>query len=213
MILHTVAGSPNGRKVLATLSYLGLEVEVRNWNLFKGELRTAEYLAINANAKAPTLVDGDFRLWESTAIMQYLAEKAGDTSLFPRSPRTRADITRWQCWGDLYFNAAMLALAFELVAKPRNNGGPTDPAAVIQANATLARFAPVLDSYLTGRKYLVGDHVTLADYSMAVFEPYVESVHFDFTPYQHILRYADRMRADEHWAQSLQRPASQPVTA
>ena len=86
MILHTVAGSPNGRKVLATLSHLGLEVEIRHWNLFTGELRTPEYLAINTNAKAPTLVDGDFRLWESAAIMQYLAEKAGETPLFPRNP-------------------------------------------------------------------------------------------------------------------------------
>lgn len=53
MILHTVPGSPNGRKVLATLLHLGLGVEIRNWNLFKGELRTSEYLAINPNAKVP----------------------------------------------------------------------------------------------------------------------------------------------------------------
>ena len=213
MILHTVPGSPNGRKVLATLLHLGLAVEIRNWNLFKGELRTSEYLAINPNAKAPTLVDGDFRLWESAAIMQYLAENAGETELFPRNPRTRADITRWQCWEGLYFNAAMLALAFEFVAKPRNNGGPTDQVAVAQANASLARFAPVLDSHLAGRKYLVGDHVTLADYSMAVFEPYVDLVNFDFVPYRNILRYAGQMRGEQHWARSYQRPAAQPVAA
>ena len=213
MILHTVAGSPNGRKVLATLFHLGLEVEVRHWNLFKGELRTPEYLAINANAKSPTLVDGDFHLWESAAIMQYLAQKAGETALFSSDPRTRADITRWQCWEGLYFNAALLSLAFEFVAKPRNNAGPTDEAAVTRANATLTRFAPVLDGHLAGRKFLVGNQVTLADYSMAVFEPYVDRVHFDFGPYPHILRYADRMRAQEHWERSGQRPAAQSVAA
>ena len=212
MILHIVPGSPNSRRVLATLLHLGLEVEIRHWNLFKGELRTPEYLAINPNAKAPTLVDGDFHLWESAAIMQYLAEKAGETSLFPRDSRTRADITRWQCWQGLYFNAALLSLAFEFVAKPRNNGGPTDQTAVAQANATLARFAPVLENHLAGRNYLVGDQLTLADYSLAVFEPYVELVHFDFSPYPNILRYADRMRGQEHWARSGLRPAAQPTT-
>jgi glutathione S-transferase len=213
MILHTVAGSPNGRKVLATLFHLGLEVEIRHWNLFTGELRTPEYLAINTNAKAPTLVDGDFRLWESAAIMQYLAEKAGETPLFPRNPRARADITRWQCWEGFYFNAAMLTLAFEFVAKPRNNGGPTDHSAVAAANEKLARFAPVLDGHLAGRKYLVGDHLTLADYSLAVFERYVDLVHFDFSPYPNILRYADRLRGAEHWARSGQHPAAQSVAA
>jgi glutathione S-transferase len=213
MILHTVAGSPNGRKVLATLSHLGLEVEIRHWNLFKGELRSPEYLAINPNGKAPTLVDGDFRLGESRAIMQYLAEKAGETTLFPRDPRTRADITRWQFWEGLYFNAAMLSLAFEFVAKSRNNAGPPDQAAVAQANAGLTRFAPVLDGHLAGRKYLIGDHVTLADYSLAAFEPYMDLVHFDFSPYRNILRYAERMRGEEHWVSSGQRPAAQPVAA
>jgi glutathione S-transferase len=213
MILHTVAGSPNSRKVLATLSHLGLDVEIRHWNLFNGELRSPEYLAINSNGKAPTLVDGDFRLWESRAIMQYLAEKSGDTTLFPHDPRTRADITRWQIWEGLYFNAAVLSLAFEFVAKPRNNAGSADPAAVAQANASLTRFAPVLDSHLAGRKYLVGDHVTLADYSLAAFEPYVDLVHFDFSPYGNILRYAERMRGDEHWAHSGRRPVTQSVAA
>ena len=213
MILYTIPGSPNGRKVLATLYHLGLEVEIRHRNLFNGELRTSEYLAVNPNAKAPTLVDGDFHLWESAAIMQYLTESAGETSLFPRNPRMRADITRWQCWEGLYFNAAMGTLAFEFVAKPRNNAGPPDHAAVAQANATLVRFAPVLDGHLAGRKYMAADHVTLADYSVAVFEPYVDLVHFDFSPYRNILRYFDRMRGEEHWARSGQSSTAQPVAA
>ena len=58
--------------------------------------------------------------------MQYLCEKAGDTELFPRSPRIRADITRWQCWEGLYFNAALGTLAWETVAKAKRNLGPPD---------------------------------------------------------------------------------------
>src|SRR5882757_5825345 len=140
MILHTVPGSPNTRKVEADILHLGLEVEIRPHNLFAGDLRRPDYLAVNPNAKVPTLVDGDFTLWESAAIMQYLADKPGDNTLFPRNPRTRADITRWQCWEGLYFNSALGTLAFETVAKPKHNAGPPDAGLVEQARASLSRF-------------------------------------------------------------------------
>src|ERR1700730_5161803 len=208
MILHTVSGSPNGHKVEAVILHLGLDVEIRHYNFFAGELRRPDYLAINPNAKAPTLEDGDFKLWESTAIMQYLADKAGDTTLFPRNPRTRADITRWQCWEGLYFNSALGTLAFETVAKPKNNAGPPDNALVEQARATLSRFASVLDAHMDGRKYLVDDQLTLADYSMAAFEPYVNLVPFNFAPYRHIHTYFVRMRQSEHWMRTVKAPQS-----
>jgi len=202
MILHTVTGSPNGRKVEAVIYHLGLQVDIRPHDLFKGELRGQDYLAINPNAKVPTLVDGDFKLWESAAIMQYLCDKAGNDTLFPRNPRTRADITRWQCWEGMYFNDALGTLAFETVAKPKYNIGPPDAVLVEQARATLSRFAPVLNGHMDGRKYLVDDRLTLADYSMSAFEPYVNLVPFDFAPYQHIHTYFDRMRQSEHWVRS-----------
>jgi len=212
MILYTVPG-PNCRKVEAVILHLGLDVEIRKLNLFKGELRTGDYLAINPNAKAPTLVDGDFELWESAAIMQYLADKAGDDTLFPRNPRTRADITRWQSWEGIYFNAALGTLAFETVAKPKNNAGPPDAARVEQARETLARFAPILDSHMDGRKYLVDDRLTLADYSMAACEPYVSIVPFDFAPYRHIHAYFDRMRESEYWKRTARPAALRPIAA
>jgi glutathione S-transferase len=208
MILHTVPGSPNGRKVEAVIFHLGLDVEIRNHDLFNGELRSSDYLAINSNAKVPTLVEGDFKLWESAAIMQYLADKAGENKLFPRDPRSRADITRWQSWEGLYFNAALGTLAFETVAKPRHNAGPPDTALVEQACATLSRFAPVLDAHMDGRKYLVDDQLTLADYSMAAFEPYVNLVPFNFAAYRHIHTYFGRMRQSEHWMRAGKAPQS-----
>lgn len=213
MILHTVPGSPNSRKVEAVILHLGLEVEVRHYDAFKGELRKPDYLAINPNAKAPTLEDGDFKLWETTAIMQYLADKAGDNTLFPRNPRTRADITRWQCWEGLYFNGALGTLAFEIVAKAKHNAGPPDTALVEQARVTLSRFAPVLDAHMDGRKYLVDDQLTLADYSMVMFEPYVNLVPFNFAPYPHIHTYFGRMRQSEHWSRTARPAASRSIAA
>jgi glutathione S-transferase len=212
MILHTHPGSPNGRKVEAVISHLGLQVEVCLHDLFTGALRSPDYLAINPNAKVPTLVDRDFRLWESAAIMQYLADKVADSSVFPRNARTRADITRWQSWEGQYFNAALGTLAFETVAKAKRNI-PADAVLLEQARTTLSRFAPVLDSHMDGRKYLVDEQLTLADYSMAAFEPYVSLVAFDFTPYRHINTYFDRMRQSEHWIRAGKLTAARQIAA
>jgi glutathione S-transferase len=208
MILHTVPGSPNGRRVQAVIAHLGLQVEIRHYDLFKGELKLPNYLAINANAKAPTLQDGDFLLWETTAIMQYLCDKAGDTELFPRNPRLRADITRWQSWEGLYFNAALGNLAFETIAKAKRNIGPPDALLVEQAKVTLDRFAPVLESHLNGRKYMVGDHITLADYSVATFGSYATKVPFNFGIFPNILKYFERMEQAEHWPAAAQPKAA-----
>jgi len=202
MKLHTVAGSPNGRKVEAVIHHLGLDIEIELHNLFNGELRTPAYTVINPNSMVPTLVDGSFTLWESTAIMQYLADKAGDDSLFPRDARTRAEITRWQCWELSHFNRAFGTLAFEVVAKARHKVGPPDENSVKQALENLARFAPVLESHLAGRRYLVGTTITLADYSMIPFESYRQLLPFDWTRYPNINVYFDHMRNASAWVRA-----------
>jgi glutathione S-transferase len=202
MKLHTVAGSPNGRKVEAVIHHLGLDVEIQHHDLFSGELRDPPYVAINPNSKVPTLVDGSFTLWESTAIMQYLADKAGAESLFPRDAQVRADITRWQCWEIAHFNRAFGTLAFEVVAKARNNFGGRDEYLVRQAQEDLAQFAPVLDAHLEGREYLVGKTITLADYSMIPFEGYRSLLPFDWAPFKNVNAYFDRVRTADAWVRA-----------
>jgi glutathione S-transferase len=202
MKLHTTPGSPNGRKVQAVILHLKLDVEVQHYDFFKGELRTPEYLALNPNGTVPTLVDGDFVLWESNAIMQYLADKAGDTLLFPRDLRTRADVVRWQCWELTHFNKALGMLAFETVAKPRNQAGPADPTRVELARMELARYAPVLDAHMARREYIVGDGLTIADYSMLALEAYRTLVPFDFDVYRNLNGYFDHVRTVDAWQRS-----------
>jgi glutathione S-transferase len=202
MKLHTTPGSPSGRKVQAVILHLGLNVEIRHYNFFMGELRLPEYLALNPNASVPTLVDGDFVLWESNAIMQYLADTAGDAQLFPRDVRIRADIVRWQCWELAHFNKAFGMLAFETVAKPRNQGVPPDPIRLDLAKTELARYAPVLDAHMARREYIVGSSMTLADYSMLQFEGYRTLVPFDFSSYRNLNAYFDHVRTADAWQRS-----------
>ena len=202
MKLHSFVGSAHSHKVQAVISHLGLAVEIEYHDFVAGELRRPDYLMLNPNAKVPVLSDGSFTLWESNAIMQYLADKAGDTALFPRDPQIRADIARWQFWELAHFNKAFGTLAFEAVAKPRLGLGPTDGAAVDRARADLARFTPVLERHLTGRRHVVGDSITIADYSLLTFESYRQAVPFDWAPYSNVNAYFDRLGAVEHWTRT-----------
>jgi glutathione S-transferase len=210
MELHTVLGSPNSRKVQAVIDHLGLPVTILRHD-FAG-LRRPEYLALNQNGMVPTLVDGAFILWEANAIMQYLADKAGSEELFPRAPQKRAEIVRWQFWELTHFNKAFGTLAFEIVAKPRLNIGPTDEALVRTAQADLERFAPVLEGHLAGRAFMVGDGITLADYAMIPLEGYRGAFPFDWAPFPSINSYFDRMRQADSWVRTdPKRAASDPV--
>jgi glutathione S-transferase len=202
MELHTVGGSPNSRKVKAVIEHLGLQVRLVHHDFAGGGLRRADYLAINPNGMVPTLVDGTFVLWESNAIMQYLADKAGSDALFPRDPAGRADVVRWQCWELAHFNRAFSTLAFETVAKPQLGFGPPDAALVAMAQTDLGRFAPVLERHLAGRQYVVGDAITIADYSLLTFEGYRGKAPFDWAPYPQINAYFDRMRTVDAWVRT-----------
>jgi glutathione S-transferase len=202
MKLHIVLGSPNCRRVEAVVNHLGIAVEKQYHDLPAGDLRLPAYLAINPNSMVPALQDGAFVLWESNAIMQYLADKAGGDPLFPRDPQRRADVVRWRCWELAHFNKAFGTLAWELIAKPVIKLGEPDEALIRAAHDSLTRFAAVLDRHLAKRDHLVGNGITIADYSMIALEMFRDMVQFDWSSYPNVTAYFDRMRKVEHWSRT-----------
>lgn len=212
MKLYTVVGSPNCRKVEAVIGHLGIAVEREYLDFFAGDLRRPAYLALNPNGMVPTLADGDLVLWESNAILQYLADKAagGGDALFPRDPKKRAEVVRWQNWELAHFNRAFGVLAFETVAKPGFGLGPTNAPLAEEMKQNLARFAPILDARMKGRAHVAGEGITIADYSMIHLEGFKEAVPFDWSPYPNLNAYYGRMRKNEHWAKTA--PPSREAT-
>src|SRR5262245_56514921 len=164
MKLQTFVGSWTSCKFQAVVSHLVRAFQLAYPDLRGGDLRTADYVGLNPNRMVPLLVDGAFRRWESNAIMQYLADKAGSDALFPRDPQKRADVVRWQFWEVAHFNKAFGLLAFETVAKPKLKLGATNNSLVEMARADLARFAPVLERHLAGRQYVVGANIAMSAY-------------------------------------------------
>ncbi|WDE01136.1 glutathione S-transferase family protein [Thalassomonas actiniarum] len=206
MKLYAIVGSPNSRKVQAVINHLGIDVDIEYLDFFAGDNQQADYIALNPNAMVPTLVDGDLNLWESNAINQYLADKAGDESLYPKNPALRADINRWQAWELAHFNQAFGTLAFESIAKPNFMDMQGNAALIEWSQDKLARFALVLNAHLKEKTYMVGDRVTLADYSIIHVEFFKEMIPFDWAPYAYVNEYFDRLCQDPHWASTA--PAS-----
>src|SRR3954470_23409904 len=95
--------TPNGRKPCAVAKYLGLSVDFVRVDLAKGEQRLPQYLASNPNGKIPVLEDGEVKLWESPAIMCYLAHKAG-SELWPKDDLLKIDLIRWLNWDTAHFS-------------------------------------------------------------------------------------------------------------
>jgi glutathione S-transferase len=167
MKLYTHPLSSNARRVSLVVHQLGLKVEEEVVDLAKGAQRAPSYVAINPNAKVPTLVDGDLKLTESYAIMIYLCEKTGRRELYPDELATRTDINRWLFWGANEWSPTIGRLNYENMLKPMLGIGQPDPIRVQEAETTFKHLAGVLDSHLKQRQYVVGATLSLADLALA----------------------------------------------
>src|SRR5690348_9558183 len=145
MKLYGFPASPNTWKVRAVAKHLGIPLEEEFVDLTKGASHTPDYLALNPTGRTPALVDGDFVLWESTAIMQYIASVKPNT-LWPEGARLRADIVRWQSWELVHWSGqACQPLTVENLVKQLVNLGAPNQAIVDAALASFHREAKVLD--------------------------------------------------------------------
>ena len=169
MKLHVFPPSPNARKVQFVAQHLAVPHDVEMVDLGKGQQRTPDYLKLNPNGVMPTLTDGDFALWESEAIMQYLCSKKPGQTLWPSDPRKQADVSRWQFWVLANWAPACGTLIFERLVKGLFGAGAPDPALEADGEARVKRFGQILDDQLKGRKFVCGDSLTLADVSCGVF--------------------------------------------
>ena len=202
MKLYGFPPSPRTWAARAVAAQLGIPVEFEFVDLTKGEQHSAEYRALNPTGRAPTLVDGDFKLWEATAIMHYLAGQ-NPTTLWPDDVRTRADIMRWQSWTLAHWEKESCApLLFERLVKQIVNAGPPDEAVVAKALENFARDAKVLDAHLANQPYLVGNALTLADFSVAGPLFYAERAALPTADYPKLREWFGRVAALPCWKET-----------
>jgi glutathione S-transferase len=191
--------SPNVRRVRLTAAILGLEFDEQSIDFAKGEHKNPEYVALNPNGAVPTLVDGEFVLTESRAIMQYLASKKPESGLLPRDEAMRADVTRWQFWDASHFSPTVGTFTFEKLIKPMMGIGEPDAAKIADALVAFRRWAAVLDKHLTGRKFVVGDALTIADLTLASTLMYAKQTELPLAEFPHIESWFGEIAARDAW--------------
>jgi len=188
MKLYTNPFSPNARKVLAVAHELEIPLETHMVDLRSGEQRTPGYLAINPNGKVPVLVDGETTLWESNAILCYLASQR-ESSLWPKSHK-RYEILRWMFWESNHFTPPLNDLFGEKFFR----GDNPNQEVIDRALKSFRKYGAVLDQKLHGAHFVAGDTLTLADFAIGVGLGYADLFDLPLDDLPHVQRWWHHLR-------------------
>jgi glutathione S-transferase len=151
--------SVNVKKALWAAEELGLKYERIDAGMKFGVVDTPEYRKLNPNGLVPTIEDDGFVVWESHAIVRYLAAKYGAGTLWPVDPRTRADSDRWMDWA-ITLGATFRTAFWGMVRTPPEK---RDPKAIEESRQKTAELLKVADQWLVARAYVAGDRLTMGD--------------------------------------------------
>lgn len=199
MRLYHSPYSSNARRARMAAVHLDLHVELISVDLVKGEQRKPEFLRMNPNGKVPVLDDEGFVLWESHAIMQYLADKTPGQTIYPAENRARADVNRWLFWSAHHFAPAVAILNWENVVKRLIGGGEPDPASVKRGEALVSDLTRVLDAHLAGNRWIAQDRLTLADFAIASPLMAIGPARLPVTDRANLLAWFGRIEALDAW--------------
>merc|ERR1711921_5603 len=176
------------RSVMLTAKAVGLDLNLKVLDLFAGDQMKPEFVAINPQHCVPTLVDGDFALWESRPICSYVATKYGkDDSLYPSDLKTRATPDRLMDFdmGTLYyrFGEYVYPVLFRGAEKP-------DPEKLEKFQEALGW----LNGFLEGHDYCVGNNITVADHVLVSTVATVEAAGIDISKHANVVAWLERCK-------------------
>jgi len=199
------------RRVLATVKHLGIDAECIEMDLMGGALKAPDYAALNPNMKAPTLVDGDMALWESSAIMAYLCIKKGSDMWPANDPSEQVEVLRWLSWNDGHWAPAVGPFYFEHVVKSTFGVGLPDRDSLKEKAPAVLKFGKVLDAHLERRDYVACCRLTIADFQLASMATDWQIAEMPFDTFPNIIRWLNRLARIPAWADPW--PAKLPIAA
>lgn len=202
MDLYVFPPSPNCLKVIALAHHLKLAVNLKPVHLPRGEHKAREFLELNPNGRVPLLVDGALKLWESNAIMYYMAERSHGL-LLPPNAAERADMLRWMFWQTAHFGPACGTLIFERIAKRLLGMGEPDPAEVERGQKAVVPLLHILDSHLDEQTYICGNHLTVADFAIAAFAVHRRDAGIPMDEHPNIMNWYGRIEGLPAWQMAL----------
>ncbi len=199
-------GNPRSRatRCLWMLEEVGQPYQLLDKSTRVDDLRSAEYLRLNPNARIPTLVDGDLVLWESMAINLYLAQKY-EGSMHCASPEVLGLAAQWSFWAMLEIEHLLLHLLEHRAVLPEF---ARDVSAVERNELLLKKPLTVLNDCLAGRGYLAGDGFTVADLNVAGILAWGKIARLDLSAYPDLARWLDGCLARPAYARVRDRSKS-----
>lgn len=198
---------PPSARALATVAlnnHLALNCELRPIDLGRGDQLTPDYLALNPNKKMPTLEDAGFVVWESNAILFYMAAKRPERGLWPTDLQDQADVVRWLAWESAHWDAESIGMVtYEKTSKTVLGLGSADRAFIERGAQNFSRFAAVLNGALKGRTWLVGERLTIADFSIGGLVPTAERLGLPVANFPEIVRWYKGLSALPAWQEAV----------
>lgn len=194
MLLHSFFITPNNRKVEAFIKHFDLDVEIHQVNFRGRENQTEEFLAMNPMGKVPVLVDGDLNLWESNAILTYLATLFPETNALPADPKGRADVDRWLHWQSCHLMPAMGQLKTEDDADPEE---------------VLKPLLRVLDIQLQDKEFVCGA-LSVADFAIAAYTLTKLGRQLDYSDVPNVAAWRERVAGLKGFVQTRYKDAGMP---
>ncbi|PNF22940.1 Glutathione S-transferase 1-1 [Cryptotermes secundus] len=180
--LYYLPQSAPCRAVILTANAVGVQLNLKYLELFKGEHMTPQYLKLNPQHTVPTLDDNGFTLGESRAIICYLVEQyAKDDSLYPKEAKKRALVNH-----KLYFDATTLNQRFLNYYVPIMFEGAEPVPAQYKK---LEEAYEIFDKFLEGQTWAAGDHLTIADLALVATVSSAEILGFDITKYPNVSKW------------------------
>lgn len=188
MDFYYLPPSPPCRSVEMCAKAVGVTLNKKILNVFAGEQMNADFIKINPQHTIPTIVDGDFAIWESRPILIYLAEKYDQTgSLYPKVPKVKGIINQ-----RLYFDMGVFFKSFVDYFVPimlRNQ--PADPEKFKEVEAAFS----YLDSFLTAKPYVADtDTYTIADIALCATMTNFDAVGFDYSKYPNVAKWYENCK-------------------
>ena len=186
MKLYDFELSGNAYKVRLMLALLGVPYERQNVDLFGGENRKPAFLRINPRGQVPVLTDGDYMVWDSQAILVYLARKYGGEKWLPSDPRCMGDVMQWLAVSE---NEVLYGLGrARVITKFKLSGDLA--AAQKSGRAILA----VMEQHLATRDWLTCGHATIADIACYTYAALAPEGGIDLTPYPAVRAWIARVQ-------------------
>jgi glutathione S-transferase len=201
MKLYCHPASTTSRQVMLFAAEHGIPLELKTVDLFTGAHHEPAYAAINPSKQVPVLEDGEFVMTESSAILKYLAEKV-ESPLYPRDLQKRARINERMDWINTQLSRELgYGLIYpQLFPHHKRRSSEAQEAQLHWGKERANHWFSVLDTHiLTGKNWIAGEAITIADYYAAPLVALAEIIGSDLSKYPNVSKWLGRMKELKSW--------------